>query len=156
MGKDERSARALEVADQIKRPIVVVLLFTMLFLVALSTLQLVFAVGHGLWNAAAASDPLDLLAGDHSLLLNVFGVFLSVFIAIELVESVEVYLKGDGFHVEAVLGVAIIAVARKVILLDYHGVDALTIIGLGLLVIALAASYFLMRKTSTVGEQPPE
>jgi len=156
MSRDERSAKALAAADQIKRPIIVVLLFTMLFLVALSTLQLVAAVGYGLWSAIATGDSLDLLSGEHAMLLNVFGVFLSVFIAIELVESVEVYLKGNGFHVEAVLGVAIIAVARKVILLDYHYVDPLTIVGLGLLVVALATSFYLMRKTGTVGAQPPE
>ena len=149
MDKDGRSAKALEVADRIKRPIVVVLLFTMLLLVAISTLQLVLAIGFGLWSAVTTGNSIDLLAGEHAVLLNIFGVFLSVFIALELAESVEVYLKGEGFHVEAVLGVALIAVARKVILIDYYKIDPLTVIGLGILVIALAGSFYLMRRVTS-------
>lgn len=150
MSKNTRSAKALEVADRIKRPIVVVLLFTMLFLVAISTLQLMSVVVLGLWDVIASGTSVDLLTGEHALLLDIFGVFLSVFIAIELAESVEVYLKGSGFHIEAVLGVAIIAVARKVILLDYKAVEPLTIIGLGILVVALGISYYLMRRSDNL------
>lgn len=147
MPSTDKDHKTLELADAIKRPIVIVLLFTMLALVAVSTVQLLLAVGYEIWNAFSEFEPTTLLEAHFLPLLDLFGLFLSVFIAVELVESVEVYLKGEGFHVEAVIGVALIAVARKVILLDYKAYDPLTIIGIGIVIISLATGYFLMRRS---------
>ena len=75
-------------------------------------------------------------------LLGIFGVFLSVLIAVELVETVEVYFKDNEVHAEIVLLVALIALARKVVLLDLGKYDPLTILG-----IAVALRRHLPRPT---------
>ena len=62
----------------------------------------------------------DSLLMSEAELLNTFGIFLSVLIALELVETVEVYFKDHEIHAEIVLLVALIALARKVVLLDIH------------------------------------
>ena len=51
-------------------------------------------------------------------LLDVFGFFLLILIGIELLETIRAYLVEHIIHVEIVLEVALIAVARKVIILD--------------------------------------
>ncbi|MDD1707345.1 MAG: phosphate-starvation-inducible PsiE family protein [Methanoregulaceae archaeon] len=85
-------------------------------------------------------------------ILEIFGYFLLVLIGIELLETIKAYLIKNEIHVEIIILVAIIAVARKIILLDpfIEGTEALNstvMIALGVVVIALSASYFLIRKT---------
>jgi uncharacterized membrane protein (DUF373 family) len=85
--------------------------------------------------------------------LQIFGYFLLILIGIELLETIKTYLLKNEIHVEIIILVAIIAVARKIILLDpfVAGVEALNagvMIALGVVIIALSASYYLIRKTS--------
>lgn len=51
-------------------------------------------------------------------LLELFGLFLLVLIGIELLHSIEVYIVRRELHVETVLTVAMIAVARKTIVFE--------------------------------------
>jgi uncharacterized membrane protein (DUF373 family) len=76
--------------------------------------------------------------------LDLLGFFLIVLLALELLESVRAYLRDDLIHVEVVLIVAIIALARKVIILEAKETAPLTIVGLAALVLALSASYRLI------------
>jgi len=81
-------------------------------------------------------------------LLDIFGLFMLVLIGIELLETImKTYITQDQPHYEVVLSVAIIAIARKVIILDVKDIDSLSLIGIALVVIALTAGYFLMKKS---------
>ena len=79
-------------------------------------------------------------------LMDLFGVFLLVLIGIELLDTIKVYFKKNVVHVEVVILVAIIAIARKVIVLDFDKYDGLEVIGIGFVIIALATSYYLIKK----------
>ena len=79
--------------------------------------------------------------------LDLLGFFLIVLLALELLESVRAYLRDDLIHVEVVLIVAIIALARKVIILEAKETAPLTIVGLAALVLALSVSYRLISQT---------
>ena len=79
--------------------------------------------------------------------LDILGFFLIVLLGLELLESVRAYLRDDLIHVEVVLIVAIIALARKVIILEAKETAPLTIVGLAALVLALSASYRLLSQT---------
>ncbi|MBN1831416.1 MAG: phosphate-starvation-inducible PsiE family protein, partial [Deltaproteobacteria bacterium] len=48
-------------------------------------------------------------------------------------------------HYEVVLSVAIIAIARKVIILDINEVSSGSLIGIASIIVALTAGYFLMK-----------
>jgi len=90
--------------------------------------------------------PLFLLSIDQ--LLDIFGLFMLVVIGIELLETImKTYITQDRPHYEVVLSVAIIAIARKVIILDLKNVDSLTLIGIASIVIALTGGYFLMKRS---------
>ena len=80
-------------------------------------------------------------------LLEIFGLFMLVVIGIELLETImKTYITQDQPHYEVVLSVAIIAIARKVIILDLKEVESLSLVGIASIIIALTAGYYLMKK----------
>ncbi len=82
-------------------------------------------------------------------MMKVLGLFLSVLIALELIETVEVYFRSHSIHVEIVVLVAIIALARKVIILDLTKYTPLTLFALGFLVLVLGVTYYLVKRATT-------
>jgi len=80
-------------------------------------------------------------------LVQIFGVFLNVLIGIELFETVKLYLKENIFHGEVILIVGLIAISRKVIILDYSNEDPFTIMAMALLIAAMTLGYFLIKKS---------
>jgi len=85
---------------------------------------------------------------DISELLDIFGLFMLVLIGIELLETImKTYLMDGTPHFEVVLSVAIIAIARKVIILDVKEVESLSLFGIAAIVIALTAGYYLMKRS---------
>jgi len=80
-------------------------------------------------------------------LFRIFGFFFIILIGFELVETVEMYFKDNVIHAEVVLLVAVIAVSRKVILLDLEKYDPLAIVGLGTIIIALGGCYWLIKQS---------
>jgi uncharacterized membrane protein (DUF373 family) len=81
------------------------------------------------------------------ILIDIFGFFLNVLIALEILENITAYLRKHVIHVELVIVTSIIAVARKIIILDFEKVDGIDIIGLGIAIFALSISYWIVRNT---------
>lgn len=79
-------------------------------------------------------------------LLDIFGFFLLILIGVELLHTIKAYLSDHVIHVEIVLEVALIAVARKAIILDIEDLSSLTIVGISTLIVAIAGAYFLLRR----------
>ncbi len=79
-------------------------------------------------------------------LLEIFGFFLLILIGVELLESMKAYLANKVVHSEIVLEVALIAIARKVIILKVDEYQSTTILGIAALIIAISVSYFLIRR----------
>jgi uncharacterized membrane protein (DUF373 family) len=80
-------------------------------------------------------------------LAQIFGYFLLVLIGIEFLDSVLTYLRDNVMHVEVIVMVAIIAVARKIILLESDSTET-HVIGLGFMIMALGISYYLIRRSN--------
>jgi len=79
-------------------------------------------------------------------LLEIFGFFLLVLIGIELLETIKAYLNEEVVHVEIVLEVALIAIARKVIILDLNKYSALTLTGIAALIVAVATGFYVVKR----------
>ncbi len=78
------------------------------------------------------------------------GLFMLVVIGIELLETImKTYITQGQPHYEVVLSVAIIAISRKVIILDLKEVDSLILIGIASIVVALTVGYFLMKRSQS-------
>jgi uncharacterized membrane protein (DUF373 family) len=80
-------------------------------------------------------------------LLEVFGLFLLVLIGIELLETIKTYLSENIIRVEVVFLVSIIAIARKVIIMEIGAEESLKLIGIASIVLALSIGYYLFKKT---------
>jgi uncharacterized membrane protein (DUF373 family) len=80
-------------------------------------------------------------------LINIFGLFLNVLIALEILENITAYLRKHVVQIELVVVTSITAVARKIIILDFDKVDGIDIIGLGIAIFALSISYWIIRNT---------
>lgn len=79
-------------------------------------------------------------------LMNLFSLFLVLLIGLELLETIKAYLKDDIVHVEFIILVAIIAIARKAIVWDFKKYSTEELIGLALMIVALGITYFLIKK----------
>ena len=78
-------------------------------------------------------------------LRDIFGLFLSVLIALEILENITAYLKKHVVQVELVIVTSLIAVARKIIILDLDKISGLGLIGLAIAILALSVSYWIVR-----------
>lgn len=87
------------------------------------------------------------------LVLSVFGLVLLVLIGIELLEAIQAYLKSHVVHVEIVLLLGLIAVVRKVIVLDYERTSFEILLGISGIIVAVAVAYFLIKKSFPLGMQ---
>jgi uncharacterized membrane protein (DUF373 family) len=79
---------------------------------------------------------------------QIFGLFLNILIALELLENITAYLKKHIIQIELVLVTSLIAIARKIILLDLEKVDGLQMIGLAIAIFSLSISYLIVKKTN--------
>jgi uncharacterized membrane protein (DUF373 family) len=82
-------------------------------------------------------------------LLEIFGLFLNVLIALEILENITAYLRKHVIQVELVIVTSIIAVARKIIILDFEKTSGLDLIGLAIAIFSLAVSYWVIHNTSS-------
>ena len=130
----------LNIARRIKQVIAGVLMTLMFGLVAVVTVELVGAI------IPTGRVKLESLILDEKQLFSALGLFLTVLIALELIETVEVYFREHAVHVEIVVLVAIIALSRKFILLDPKTYSAPTLAALGFILLALGVTYFLVRR----------
>lgn len=76
-------------------------------------------------------------------ILATFGAFMAVLIAIEIFINIVSYLRDDVIHIKIVLATAVMAVARKVIVLDYKETGAGYVYATAALVLALSVAYWL-------------
>jgi uncharacterized membrane protein (DUF373 family) len=125
---------------RVERFVVSSLLVMMVVVVCLATLDLAWLLLKDI-----ITPPRLLLEIDE--LLDVFGLFLLVLIGIELLDSIRIYREQKSVHVEVVMTVAMIAIARKVIILDIKEISSLSLLGIAAIIAALSLGYFLIRRT---------
>ena len=105
----------------------------------LSTIHLGVLICHEIW-----APPRFLIRVQG--LLEIFGYFLLVLIGVELLETLKAYLKKDVIHIRVVLEVALIAMARKVIIEEPNTVPGLTLLGIAALILALGIAFHVERQ----------
>jgi len=132
----------LDYVRKFERIIVMSLIVMMTAVVLLSTIELGWIIVKDI-----ITPPIVLL--EIRELLEIFGGFLLVLIGIELLEMIKAYLAENVVHVEVVFMVAIIAVGRKVVVLDVKDLPSLTLIGIASIILALSFGYYLIKRKGT-------
>jgi uncharacterized membrane protein (DUF373 family) len=138
-----------QIFDRIQRVITIVLMILMVLVVVLATLDLCRHI-----YQEVSKPPYMFLAVDN--LLDIFGMFLLVLIGIELLDTVRAYLAEHVVHEEVILVAALIAIARKVIVLDVKELDALKLIGIGVIIITVAVAYWIVKQTHSKASIQPK
>ncbi|MFA4876268.1 MAG: phosphate-starvation-inducible PsiE family protein [Methanoregula sp.] len=104
-----------------------------------------------LWKFILDESPLLVQAKE---MIALLGAFLLVLIGVELLDTIKAYFRENAIHVEIVVLLAIIAVARKVLLLDPSGMTAFDygfeMICIGVIVLGLSAGYYLIKRAGIV------
>jgi uncharacterized membrane protein (DUF373 family) len=149
MGEVPKKRRLDQLVKTIERYIIKTLIALMSLLLILATLQLGYLVIVSILRS-------EVFLLDMDVLMDLFGVFLLVLIGIELLDTIKVYFKKHDIHVEVVILVAIIAIARKIILMDMDTYSGLEILGIAAVVIALTLGYYLIKKSGGAGFWPAE
>ncbi|MGD8831965.1 MAG: phosphate-starvation-inducible PsiE family protein [Pseudomonadales bacterium] len=81
-------------------------------------------------------------------ILATFSAFMAVLIAIEIFINIVMYLKDNVIHVNLVLATALMAIARKVIVLDFSEIEPLYVFATAAVVLALSIGYWLLHSVS--------
>jgi uncharacterized membrane protein (DUF373 family) len=144
----------IEIVNKFEKVVYAVLMALLMLVLIGSLLDLVWL----LYTAFILQTPG--LLGTHEL-IAVLGAFLLVLIGVELLDTIKAYFSENTIHVEIVVLLAIIAVARKVILLDPAEMSGnefgFELMGIGVIVVGLAGGYYLLKKAGiTVGPTKPE
>ena len=139
------------IIEKFEKGVYAVLMLLLMAVLVVTVVDLVYLLGSSLRSFDGAYlNPSELT--------TVFGAFLLVLIGVELLDTLKVYFRENAIHVEIVILLAIIAVARKVLLLDptaagQSGIAyGFELMGIGVIVVGLAAAYYLIKKAGlTIG-----
>jgi uncharacterized membrane protein (DUF373 family) len=76
-------------------------------------------------------------------LLQIFGLFLNVLIAFEILENITAYLRSHAVQLELVVVTSLTAVARKIIIFDSKATDS-DLTSLAIAILTLSISYWII------------
>lgn len=123
-------------------------------LAVLMTLVIIWGIFDVVWvlYQRMTTPPLFLLNIND--ILATFGAFMAVLIAIEIFANIVIYLESEMIHLKLVISTALMAAARKVIVLDFSVNDYQEVLALGAVILALSLGYGLVCRTSKSSFSP--
>ncbi len=140
--KDESFLKAIH---KIENLVSKVLSVALLVVILVAIVDLIIFLGKDL-----AREPVGFF---NKTLIEIFGLFLNILIALELLENITAYLKKHVVQVELVIVTSLIAVARKIIIFDFSKATSLDLIGLATAIFALSISYWLIRRMNSTSKE---
>lgn len=116
----------------------------MVLVLGIALVDLFYALGAMALDHATFSDPDAFFSKQ---LFEVFGYFLDILIALEILENVTAYLKKHVVQVELVIVTSLTAIARKIIIFDFDKLGGIELLGLAAGIFSLSLSYWIIRQT---------
>lgn len=133
--------------------------FIVAALILMMAAVILLSVGELTWILIqdVMSPPVLILEIDE--LLELFGLFLLVLIGLELLETIKNYYTEGKIELTVIFTVALIALARKIIILEPDKYDPVTLVGMGIMILALVCGYWVTvtlkrRETAPLAERP--
>ncbi len=133
-----------------ERFIIMALLCMMVLVVLFSTVEL------GWLLIEQMAHPPRYIALDFQELSHIFGFFLAILIGIELLETIKMYIEEERVNVEIMFLVAMIAVTRKVVILDIKEITPLGAMSIASLILALSIGYYALKKSGSSDRREQE
>lgn len=135
----QQDERFLQITEGVETVVSKVLTIALLVVIIIALIDLVFVLSRLLFT----SPPSGFF---NETLLEIFGLFLNILIALELLDNITAYLRKHIFQVELVIATSLIAVARKIIIFDLKKYSNTDLISLAVAIFALSISYWLVRR----------
>jgi uncharacterized membrane protein (DUF373 family) len=82
----------------------------------------------------------------NAILFELFGLVLNVLIALEILANITAYLRKNVTQIELVIVTSLIAVARKIIILDLEKKSSSDLVALSVAVFSLSISYAIVHQ----------
>lgn len=89
-------------------------------------------------------------------ILEVLSFIMLVVISLELFETIKYYLDRHIISADFIILVALTAVARKVIIMDYSRCEPMLLVGMGVIIFALGFGYYYIKKADYMILGPKE
>jgi len=109
----------------------------MVFVIFLGVLDVVYQLYNDL-----STPPLLYLSVSE--IFAIFGTFMVVLIAVEIFINIRLYLGSNTLPIQLVIATALMAIARKVIVLDLKETPAEYVYAIGVVTLALGVTYWLV------------
>lgn len=129
-----------------------VILWSIKILAFLMVIVILWSVGDVIFTLYLKTKDPYLFVTDFDELLAVFGGFLIVLIAIEIFLNIILYLKKEMGHLRLVMATALMAVSRKVIILDYDKISDWHMVGMGALILSLGLAYWFICQGNRIAQ----
>jgi uncharacterized membrane protein (DUF373 family) len=100
-----------------------------------------------------AVDAIDTIGELQTGVERVFAGVLLLMLGLELLKSLKSYFSHEKFQVQIIIVVALIAIARHVMLIDLEHTSGAVLAGTAALILALAISYVLVRQPGAVHDK---
>jgi len=145
---DERTTwrdRMTRIADGFESSILVVLHIGLAILVAVGVVRLFLLIPQ---NFARSWGEVTDATTFQDVFQRALGGFLVILLGLELLETVRVYTREHRVKLEVVFVVAMIAISRHIIQLNFHEASGVTLLGSAALLISFAAGYFLVKRSA--------
>ncbi|PSO48093.1 MAG: hypothetical protein BRC33_10545 [Cyanobacteria bacterium SW_9_44_58] len=139
IGRLWEEKRFLQITESVEVIVAKVLTIALLGVILVALVDLFFFLS----NILFASQPSGFFT---ETLLEVFGAFLNILIALELLDNITAYLRKHIFQVELVIATSLIAIARKIIIFDLKQYTNTDLMALAVAIFALSISYWLVRR----------
>lgn len=146
---DMHEELSIEHHDPLIRMLHVVIRFCVKLLALLMVVVILLGVAdvcYVMYTRLMAPPVLLLDVGD---IFKIFGAFMVVLIAIEIFINIRLYLGSNTLPIKLVLATALMAIARKVIVLDLNNTQPMYVFAIATVVLALGITYWLVGKTSS-------
>ncbi|MCX6678147.1 MAG: phosphate-starvation-inducible PsiE family protein [Methanothrix sp.] len=131
--------------ERFQNAILTLLTWTMTLVTFLATMDVIYTLAKYL-----LLPPVNLQINE---LLSFFGSILLVLIGVELLETFKNFQLDKTANVLSALLVALIAIARKVIIMEINDdTNEMGLIGLSAIIISLSLGYFLIKRSGSMGK----
>lgn len=111
--------------------------------IAVEIIELVYQFGNALITTGDTTTRLLITKEQTALILP---VFFNILIAIELFDTFNIYIKEHSIKVQSILLIGLMAIGRKLLILDIGHQDGLSNIGIASIIISLSLGYYLVKK----------
>ena len=135
-----------KIISKFERGTIAALEVLVMLLIAAATIVLFVLFVHGVYTQTGRIESVETLI---PVMQKAFAGLLIVVLGLELLEALKTYFTTHTIRMEVVLSVAITAVGRHVLQIDFEHMDGSSLVGLAAVILSLCVGYYLVKTKNT-------